>query len=515
MDISGWTEGAHSKSHRGLAESVLENLREGCQLVDSGFRYLYVNSAAAAQGKKSPVELLGRSMVECYPGIEQTAMFSRLRACMLTRTSDSMENEFAFPDGSKGWFELRFEPVPEGVAILSVDVTERVRAQNVLQRTSRALDVLSRCNQALVRTEEEEQLLCAVCSLLVTIGGYRAARIEILPTKGREMITASAGEPLADIRNEPDALTLSIRGKLASLGALSLLPQRFEETSHEERGVLEEVARDLGYGIETLRNREAHHLAEQQLIASRRLEAVGRMAGGIAHDFSNLMSIVVSYAWMIERQLPQDSAIRSDVQEIHRAVGRATTLTKQLLAFSRNQAREPQPTDANSVISDLTTMLERLLGENVRLSLGLHEELPKILIDPSQLEQVIMNLAVNARDAMPNGGALSITTSDVTVGSEVAIEPGRYVLIRASDNGLGMSVETKERIFEPFFTTKEPGNGTGLGLSTVYGIVTQSGGFITVHSKCGTGTTFEIYLPSLVAAAEQEPRTIVAPSGAN
>jgi len=251
---------------------------------------------------------------------------------------------------------------------------------------------------------------------------------------------------------------------------------------------------------------------EEKLGLSQKLEAVGQLAGGIAHDFNNLLTAILSYADLVLDDLPVTEPHRSDIAEIKRAGERAASLTRQLLAFSRRQILQPKVLDINSVVGNLESMLRRLISEDVELVTALPPQLGRVMADPGQLEQVIVNLAVNARDAMAAGGRLLIETSDVELDEACAagngpMEPGHYVVLAVSDTGIGMSDETKRHIFEPFFTTKPAGQGTGLGLATVYGIVKQSGGYIWAYSELGQGTTFKIYLPRIDRAAVEAVST--------
>jgi two-component system cell cycle sensor histidine kinase/response regulator CckA len=254
---------------------------------------------------------------------------------------------------------------------------------------------------------------------------------------------------------------------------------------------------------------------EQQLRQSQKMEAVGRLAGGIAHDFNNLLMVIYGYSEFLLDRLGPEPALRAPAQEIASAAGRATSLTRQLLAFSRKQMLAPKILDLNGVVTENLKMLTRVIGEYIDLVMVPAPGLGTVRADAGQIEQVIMNLAVNARDAMPSGGKLTIETSNVTLDEEHArfhppLTPGNYVLLAISDTGAGMDSETQSRIFEPFFTTKGT-KGTGLGLSTVYGIVKQSGGYIWVYSEQGKGTTFKIYLPR-VADAVETPVKISVPS---
>jgi two-component system cell cycle sensor histidine kinase/response regulator CckA len=364
-----------------VARDVLDSLLEGCQVIGFDWTYLYVNGTIARDGRRSKEELLGRTMMECYPGIDSTPMFAVLRRCMAARSHDRMDNEFTFPDGSKGYFELRFVPVPEGVCILSLDVTERRRAEAALARS------------------------------------------------------------------------------------------------------------------------------EEQLRQSQKMEAVGRLAGGVAHDFNNLLSVVLCYTSLILKDLKSDDPLRADLDEVHKAGERAADLTRQLLAFSRQQVLLPKVVNFNRVLAGMEKMMGRLLGADVELTLLPASGLGKVKADPVQLEQVVMNLVVNARDAMPHGGKLTIETNNAYLDehyakSHLGVSPGPHVMLAVTDTGTGMDKETQGRIFEPFFTTKEKGKGTGLGLATVFGIVKQSGGHVWVYSEQGRGTTFKVYFPQTEASEE-------------
>jgi nitrogen-specific signal transduction histidine kinase len=239
---------------------------------------------------------------------------------------------------------------------------------------------------------------------------------------------------------------------------------------------------------------------EAQLHQASKMEAVGRLAGGVAHDFNNLLTIINGYSQILQEKLRSDTEASGHLREISLAGERAATLTRQLLAFSRRQVLTPQVLDLNAVVSNLDKMLQRLIGEDIKLHTHLDPTLGRVKADPGQIEQVLMNLVVNARDAMPTGGNLTLETSNVELDETYAnthptVQPGPHVMLAVSDTGVGMTPETKARIFEPFFTTKEQSKGTGLGLATVYGIVKQSGGSIWVYSELGHGTVFKIYLP--------------------
>jgi PAS domain S-box-containing protein len=251
---------------------------------------------------------------------------------------------------------------------------------------------------------------------------------------------------------------------------------------------------------------------EKQLRQAQKMEAIGQLSGGIAHDFNNLLGVIIGYSEILEEQLAAGDSMHKSVQEIKKAGKRAASLTRQLLAFSRQQVLEPTILALNAVVRNVEKLLGRLIGENIDIETALGADLGNIKADQGQIEQVIMNLAVNARDAMPHGGRLTILTANVDLDenyarSHVPQPPGRYVLLSVSDTGIGMDATTQAHIFEPFFTTKEQGKGTGLGLSTVYGVIRQSGGHIWVYSEPGLGTTFKIYLPRTDEAACGEKPT--------
>ena len=266
---------------------------------------------------------------------------------------------------------------------------------------------------------------------------------------------------------------------------------------HQGEPAVQVVARDV-----TERKR-----LEDQLRQAQKMEAIGQLAGGVAHDFNNLLTAILGYSQLARTRLQPDDPTRLDIEEIEKAGERAATLTRQLLAFSRKQVLQPKVLDINLILGDTEKMLRRLIGSDVELVTSLGADLKRTKADPGEIEQVILNLAVNARDAMPHGGKLIFETAnvvldDVYTRTRFDVQPGPYVQLAVSDTGCGMDVRTVARVFEPFFTTKEPGKGTGLGLSTVHGIVKQSGGHVEVYTEVGRGTTFKVYLPAVEDQAD-------------
>src|SRR5258708_7377706 len=248
---------------------------------------------------------------------------------------------------------------------------------------------------------------------------------------------------------------------------------------------------------------------QDQLRKKQRMESIGTLAGGIAHDFNNMLTVILGYGQTLLAKVESDSGLRSQVEHIVKSASRATTLTRQLLAFSRKQVLQPRVLDLNIVVHDLEKMLRPLVGDDVVLVTSCAPGLASVKADLSQIEQVILNLVVNARDALPKGGRVIVTTDNMDrahdSGRDREIPPGRYVVLSVADNGVGMNGEVLSRIFEPFYTTKDVGKGTGLGLSMVYGIVEQSGGYMAVKSKPGEGSEFRVFLPRVEATPEFAP----------
>ncbi|MGD8863881.1 MAG: PAS domain-containing protein [Myxococcales bacterium] len=320
-------------------DDLLDSLIEGFQVIDFDFRYLYVNAAVVEHGKTTREALLGRTMQEAYPGIDQTEMFGVLRDCMQRRVRRSMENEFRYPDGSTGWFELRFRPVAEGVAILSLDITERKRSELALRRALHALETLCHCNLTLADARDEGGFVRDICNLMVEAGEQPAAWIRLdsvdsadgsAPDGGStvraERTERAAGTPVADLPQETRPILAG--GKV--IGELGVVARRREGLNADEHRLVDEVARNLGYGLENLRARVTHVRTQQQLEGAQRLEAVGRLAGGVAHDFNNLLSVILAYAGFIAEQVGSEPKIVEDVEQVQLAAERAAALTRPL-----------------------------------------------------------------------------------------------------------------------------------------------------------------------------------------
>jgi PAS domain S-box-containing protein len=486
------------RAYEQLPPDLLDSLVEGCQVIGRDWTYLYLNEAAARQGRRPREELLGHTMQECYPNIERSAMFAVLRRAMEERIVLRMENEFTYPDGSSRCFELRFAPVPDGVFILSLDVTDWKHAQDDWLRLSTAID---QAGEAVLFTSRQGEIQ-HVNPAFERITGYR--RVEVLGKNPR--ILAGGRHDPAFYHGLWEALTAgdTWRGQFINRrknGSLYHQDTTITPVHDAEGAIVSYVS--LGRDV------TAELRYESDLRQSQKMETIGRLAGGIAHDFNNLLSVIIAYADVAMGELDPEGAIYDDIRNIRQSGERAASLTRQLLAFSRKQVLQPETLDLNAVIEHIRPMLARLIGEKIEMKFTLAEAPGLVRADPSQLGQVLMNLAANARDAMPDGGKLTIGTANVELdeayaSQHVSVQSGRYVMLSVADTGAGMDEGTLNRVFEPFFTTKPSGHGTGLGMATVYGIVKQSDGNIWVYSEPGRGTTFKVYLP--ITDGELEPR---------
>ena len=346
------------------------------------------------------------------------------------------------------------------------------------------------------------------------ISSAMGAGLEALGFREREAV----GQPLSKVfeTDDPDFPAILAHRRALDGDAIafdvSWKERRFEahvQPLRDPDGVIQGV---IGVALDVT---DRERLTDQ-LRQSQKMQAIGELAGGVAHDFNNLLMVVKGHAQLLIERLPEASPLRAGVQQMEKAADRAAALTRQLLAFSRKQVLQPRVLDMNEVVAGMIRMFSRVIGENIEMAFLPGGNLARVKADPAQIEQVLLNLVVNARDAMPEGGRLTIETSNIVLdrgyaATHASVEPGRYVMLSVTDTGCGMDDRTKARIFEPFFTTKGPGKGTGLGLATVYGVVKQSGGYIYVYSEVNHGTTFKIYLPQVTAeldkpATETDPR---------
>jgi two-component system cell cycle sensor histidine kinase/response regulator CckA len=425
-------------------------------------------------------------------------MYRRIMRCMTEREPQRMINHFTYPDGRSGWFDLRMSPVPQGVLILSVDVSEQKAAEEELRRSREDLATTLECIAEGVVTTDVDGHVTGMNPAAEALTGWTSAEARGRPLG--ELIQfeihgtgATVEHPVERVLREGprtgfanDTVLVARGGKRIPIDG-SAAPIR--EATGPTRGVVM-VIKDV---------REEYELAAM-LRHSQKMEAVGRLAGGMAHDFSNVLSVIAGYGDLLLESASDGDAVRTGLTEIIKAAERGASLTDQLLSLSRKRVYEPDVLDVTEIIGGMETLLRRLIGQDIELITKLAPDLHRVRFDAGQIEQIILNLSANARDAMPAGGRLVIETGNVELDEHYAhthpgARAGPHVMIAVTDTGEGMDEATKERIFEPFFTTKATGKGTGLGLSTLYGTVSQAGGNIWVYSEPGRGTTFKVYLP--------------------
>ena len=663
-------------------QSVLDSITEGIQIIGFDFRYKYLNDAAAMQGRQEKVSLLGKTMMEAYPGIESTEMFDRLRKCMKDRVVYSMENEFVYEDGARRWFKLIFYPLNEGVLIYSFDIDEWKKSEAHLKRLNRYLSMLSSINQAIIRLKNHQDIFKEACRIAVEIGGFCLAWIGIYneqtnsiepvvhagvdgeytrklnlvlsdeeSSKGPTITAFKQGTPVVidDIEHDQrmsawriEALKrgyravavfpLKVRG--SSIGTFNLYADEPAYFNEEELRILDELAKDVSFSLDVMkdeelrlqqeeqlkrqaslldlspdailvqdpdgnivywnkgaekmfgwtaeevkmrnardllfvgqedlfektqeavlregswtgelrhRNREGRELItdtkrvlirddygkpvgilvikrditekkllEAQYLRTQRLESIGTLASGVAHDLNNVLTpVILAIEYMMRKTSDED--LKKMLETVEATAKRGSDLVKQVLSFARGVEGERKPMQLRHIVDEVVSVIKETFPKSISIRTQIPKDLPLVLADPTQLHQVFMNLCVNARDAMPDGGTLEIKADTATIDEQytrmhIEARPDKYVTISVTDTGTGMPPEIIDRIFEPFFTTKGLNKGTGLGLSTVLSIVKSHEGFINVYSEPKKGTTFRIYLPvhgglEEVAGKEQE-----------
>ena len=411
------------------------------------------------------------------------------------------------------------EVIPQVVFLKDASTLKYVRFNTACEKllgTSRA-ELLGRTDADLFPKEQADKYLAGDRDVLRTRASLEFLDGPVMTPTGEKWLRTRK-IPLFDEDGAP-AFVLGISEDVTEQREMRARVQKAHEEL--ELRVIERTAKllsaneDLSREIRERRRAEAAlRESEDQLRQAQKMEAIGQLAGGVAHDFNNLLSVIVGYAQVIMSELPEGSPVIGFVREIQTAGLRAAKLTKQLLAFGRKQVLVARTVDLNEIIQDMTNMLARIIGEDVDLRLALAPTPTLARLDPTQVEQVVMNLVVNARDAMPHGGTLTVETAHVNLDLDFArahlgVTPGPFVLLTVTDTGIGMDETTQARMFEPFFTTKESGRGTGLGLSTVFGIVQQSGGSIWAYTEKGRGTTFQVYFP---ATAESDASSVALPA---
>ncbi len=608
-----------------LYHKTLDHMLEGCQIIGFDWHYLYMNDAACRHGRQSRENLLGKTMMEAYPGIEDSELFALLEDCMKERHFHQIENEFNFPDGSSGWFELSIQPVPEGMFILSIEITERKTAELELRQREEqfrtlfeqapiGIDLVSpdgkpfivnRALQQMLGYSEEymqdrpmsdwthpddtEKSWQLIDRLKTGKADYLSVEKRYICKDGRLVWGRTAVVPVRDEGGEVKyfiAMVEDITDQVQAEEALAASEKKYRtifESASEGILVADAVSRKfyfanpavcrmLGYSLEELleldvsklhtherlpqvveifdsqvrggkplalnlpflrkdgtivyadvntaliemdgrsclvgfltdvsgrkRLEDENRILENQFRHSQKMESLGRLAGGVAHDYNNMLSVILGYADLTLAGLQQED-LRNNLDQIIAAGERARDITHQLLAFARQEGNNPKVINLNQTVEEMIKMLKRLLGEDIELSWHGDPDLWQLKIDPTHIDQIMTNLCVNARDAIENVGRLTIETHNIKVDEgycrkHTTFSSGDYVMLLISDDGCGMDQVTQEKIFDPFFSTKEQGKGTGLGLSTVFGIVKQNQGFINLYSEPGQGTTFRLYFP--------------------
>jgi two-component system, cell cycle sensor histidine kinase and response regulator CckA len=615
---------------------LLDRLLEGCLLIGFDWKFLYANEAAGRHTGFDFEKMIGRRMMDVYPDIERTRVFRVYKRVMEERVPEHFA--FEHPVGSRHWYELRVTPVPEGIFVMGLDITEGRRAEAALEENERRLAqavqvakigifdhdhihetvTWSPQLRAFHRFGEDEPLLLEKLRKLIhpadlervdravaqahdpagdglydieyrlvfpdgevrwlrvqartsfegegrhrrpahTVGAMnditaeKQAREEetklaalvamsreficIAELDGRAAYLNQAAMSLVGLISIEEAPNTAIADYMADLSVARLMLEAVRRSGYWSGETLlrhfvtgEEipvevdafiirdsqgaphyqamVARDIR---ERKKAEEEKATLEMQLARAQKMESIGRLAGGVAHDFNNMLTVILGYAALIKSGLAPRAKWRREIENIEKAAQHSKEITAQLLTFSRQQVIAPRLLNLNDLVADLRPTLSHLLREDIELKFHPNADLWNVLADPAQLKQILLNLVVNARDAMPNGGKLTIETGNASLSPEdcrfeAGAKPGQYVFLSVSDTGVGMSTETLARIFEPFFTTKKRDQGTGLGLATVYGITKQSGGFLNVYSEPDRGSTFKIYIPQMVVETKEPDR---------
>jgi two-component system, cell cycle sensor histidine kinase and response regulator CckA len=513
---------------RRLLSYLMDNSPDGIYFKDVGLRFLRANTSfARVIGARGPEELVGRRSVDVLGPENDPGAVDEEDRRLLQERRPVLDAVRQYQRGGRRYFISETKAAIRGAfgnAIglvgISRDVTERVEtsealreSEAMLQQQTRILNsildgmgdgvvVTSRDGKTLLFNREANRILGVSARNIAaeawpeTYGLYLTDGKTPLPVEQNPLCRAMLGESLVQ-------LELYVRNTVVSGAFVAVTTTPLKEHSGAVVGA-----------IALLRDVTEQRNLQQQLAQSQKMEAIGQLAGGVAHDFNNLLTVIVGCGELALEDT-DDASRRSNIVEVLAAARRATLLTQHLLAFSRQQVIQPRELQLNEIVAEVESMLVRLLGAEIKLSTVLRPSLSPITADQSQLEQVLLNLAINARDAMPDGGVLRIETDELSLSESAALElgatSGRFVTLTVSDTGSGMSEDTRKRIFEPFFTTKEVGKGTGLGLSTVYGIVRQSGGYIRVRSAVGHGTEFTVLLPR--AAPREQSSSNAPPTG--
>ncbi len=493
-----------SRAREERFRQLADNIDEVFFVIDSQLgETLYINLAYETVWGRSCQSLYEspQSFMDPVPSEDRARLDEHMSRIRLGERPDKIVFRVVQPSGTVRWLLGHAVPIrnEQGevyrIAGVALDITESRDAQLALEEIAARYQKLTETSFDAIAVSED--------------GLIREANRGYVKMFGYDRMEDMIGRPIVDFVAEESRADVQRRLAQGIAGTYELVGQRKDgrkillEATGSAHTIAGRPAR-----ITALRDITEKRTLEDQFRQAQKMEAVGRLAGGVAHDFNNLLTVIMSYTDMLLEELSPQDPRGEDLGEIRKATVTAASLTRQLLAFSRQQVIAPRAVNLNDIVSTTEKLLKRLIGEDIELVTVLANEAIAVMIDPGQLEQVIMNLAVNARDAMPRGGKLLLETAIVKMDAEFARDhwpanPGRFALLTVTDTGVGMDDQTRARIFEPFFTTKEVGKGTGLGLATAYGIVKQSNGFIWVSSEPDHGTTFTIYLPLLDKAAEQ------------
>ncbi|HKV24904.1 MAG TPA: PAS domain S-box protein [Candidatus Acidoferrum sp.] len=515
LGISGYREAATAETVR-RQTMAMDSAVEGISILAEDGHHIYANAAfAKMMGYETAQAMLGMRWDQIYDPGDIAQLRDDVRTTLLKEGKWTGQVNLRRRDGRTIPVEMSVTALANGVtACIGHDISARKEAEKARAAA-----------ESRYRTLVEQ---VAAISYIADLG--MSAKWHYVSPQIEAILGYTQEEWLADSENWMRFIPKEDHGVVEEAETASLRGERFQAeyrfvkkdgsvvwvndtavvvSGSDSHPVMEGIIVDI----------TERKLLENQLQQSRRMEAVGRLAGGIAHDFNNLLTIIKGYAELALQRSGIPAELRGDVMQIEGASERASMLIRQLLAFSRRQVLQPKVIDLNAIVVGLDKLLGRLMGEHIEMATHCGTNVGNVRADPAQVEQVIMNLVVNARDAMPKGGRLTVETMNVDLDStyardHVTVKPGPYVMLAVSDTGMGMSPETVAHIFEPFFTTKESGKGTGLGLSTVYGIVKQSGGYIWVYSEPGKGTTFKVYLPRVTDAVDGKPAVKEIPGAA-
>jgi len=482
-----------------LFHLISENAADMIAVVDTKGNRLFNSHSYQKVLGYTPEELRGSSAFEQIHPDDRDAVKAAAKEAQRSGIGTTLEYRLRHKDGR--WLSLEStssvildaDGKPEKLVIVNRNITERKSAQEALRRSEADFrSVVEDAPYGIYRASPSGQLTQTNPAFRTMLGYDSAEELQSKSVANDVFLYAAEYRRVTDLLIRSQEIK-DIESECKRRDGTPITLRCSGRCINDERGLpayFEVFAEDI----------TEKRVLEKQLRMAQKMEAIGRLSGGIAHDFNNYLGVIIGYSRVLKRALGEKNVLSEHASEIEKAGQRAASLTKQLLAFSRQQVLSPSVLSLNTMAAEMESMLPRLLGEDIAVSLMLDPGLDSVKADPSQVEQVIMNLAVNARDAMPAGGKMKIRTANVEldqayVRSHPGSRPGHFVVLAVSDTGTGMDPATLTHIFEPFFTTKELGKGTGLGLATVYGIVKQSNGYIWVDSELGKGTTFEIFLP--------------------